>query len=135
MLTNNFEGQIIGGIARALGPVLIEDKTYDRRSGEVLANSFMDHAMPRADDFNAVAIEDNPVPMPTNPLGVKGAPATPARSLSAGVNAIVDALSVLGIRHIDTPCTPYRVWQAIASAGARVTQAGTAPSLTSAAVT
>jgi carbon-monoxide dehydrogenase large subunit len=66
------------------------------------------------------------VPTPTNPLGVKGAgEAGTVGSLSAGVNAIVDALSVYGIRHIDTPCTPYRVWQAIASAGARVTEPGT----------
>ena len=64
-----------------------------------------------------VTIEDNPVPTPTNPLGVKGAgEAGTVGSLSAGVNAIVDALSVLGIRHIDTPCTPYRVWQAIQAA-------------------
>jgi aerobic carbon-monoxide dehydrogenase large subunit len=77
----------------------------------------MDYAMPRADNFCAVVIEDNPVPTPTNPLGVKGAgEAGTVGSLSAGVNAIVDALSVLGIRHIDTPCTPYRVWQAIANA-------------------
>jgi len=62
------------------------------------------------------------LPTPTNPLGVKGAgEAGTVGSLSAGVNAIVDALSVLGIRHIDMPCTPYRVWQAIANAGARVT--------------
>jgi hypothetical protein len=65
------------------------------------------------------------VPTPTNPLGVKGAgEAGTVGSLSAGVNAIVDALSVLGIRHIDTPCTPYRVWQAIADAGG----GGTRPS-------
>ena len=64
--------------------------------------------MPRAENFCSVTIEDNPVPTPTNPLGVKGAgEAGTVGSLSAGVNAIVDALSVLGIRHIDTPCTPY----------------------------
>jgi carbon-monoxide dehydrogenase large subunit len=57
------------------------------------------------------------VPTPTNPLGVKGAgEGGTVGSLSAGVNAIVDALSVLGIKHIDTPCTPYRVWQAIQQA-------------------
>ena len=57
------------------------------------------------------------MPTPTNPLGVKGAgEAGTVGSLSAGVNAIVDALSVYGIRHIDTPCTPYRVWQAIQAA-------------------
>jgi aerobic carbon-monoxide dehydrogenase large subunit len=77
----------------------------------------MDYAMPRAADFCDVAIEDNPVPTPTNPLGVKGAgEAGTVGSLPAGVNAIVDALSVYGISHIDTPCTPYRVWQAIEKA-------------------
>src|SRR5215471_5243330 len=113
------KGQIMGGIAQGMGQVLMEDKAYDE-AGQVLAGSFMDYAMPRADDFCAVVIEDNPVPTPTNPLGVKGAgEAGTVGSLSAGVNAIVDALSVLGIRHIDTPCTPYRVWQAIADAGGR----------------
>ena len=110
------KGQIMGGIAQGLGQVLMEDKSYDK-AGQVLTGSFMDYAMPRADNFCAVVIEDNPVPTPTNPLGVKGAgEAGTVGSLSAGVNAIVDALSVLGIRHIDTPCTPYRVWQAIANA-------------------
>ncbi len=113
------KGQIMGGIAQGLGQVLMEDKSYDE-AGQVLSGSFMDYAMPRADDFNDVVIEDNPVPTPTNPLGVKGAgEAGTVGSLSAGVNAIVDALSVFGIRHIDTPCTPYRVWQAIKNASAR----------------
>jgi carbon-monoxide dehydrogenase large subunit len=110
------KGQIMGGIAQGMGQVLMEDKAYDE-AGQVLSGSFMDYAMPRADDFCPVVIEDNPVPTPTNPLGVKGAgEAGTVGSLSAGVNAIVDALSVLGIKHIDTPCTPYRVWQAIENA-------------------
>jgi len=110
------KGQIMGGIAQGLGQVLMEDKAYDE-AGQVLTGSFMDYAMPRADDFSDVVIEDNPVPTPTNPLGVKGAgEAGTVGSLSAGVNAIVDALSVFGIRHVDTPCTPYRVWQAIRDA-------------------
>ena len=117
------KGQIMGGIAQGIGQVLMEDKCYDA-AGQVLAGSFMDYAMPRADDFGAVVIEDNPVPTPTNPLGVKGAgEAGTVGSLSAGVNAIVDALSVLGIRHVDTPCTPYRVWRAIATANT-TTKAG-----------
>ncbi len=67
-----------------------------------------------------MVIEDNPVPTPTNPLGVKGAgEAGTVGSLSAGVNAIVDALSVLGIKHIDMPCTPFKVWQAIHGGDAR----------------
>jgi carbon-monoxide dehydrogenase large subunit len=110
------KGQIMGGIAQGMGQVLMEDKAYDE-GGQVISGSFMDYAMPRAENFCPVTIEDNPVPTPTNPLGVKGAgEAGTVGSLSAGVNAIVDALSVLGIRHIDTPCTPYRVWQAIQAA-------------------
>jgi carbon-monoxide dehydrogenase large subunit len=110
------KGQIMGGIAQGMGQVLMEDKAYDT-GGQVLTGSFMDYAMPRAENFCSVTIEDNPVPTPTNPLGVKGAgEAGTVGSLSAGVNAIVDALSVLGIRHIDTPCTPYKVWQAIQDA-------------------
>jgi aerobic carbon-monoxide dehydrogenase large subunit len=116
------KGQIMGGIAQGMGQVLMEDKSYDD-AGQVLTGSFMDYAMPRADHFCNVVIEDNPVPTPTNPLGVKGAgEAGTVGSLSAGVNAIVDALSARGIRHIDTPCTPYRVWQAIANVGASVTK-------------
>ena len=111
------KGQIMGGIAQGIGQVLMEDKAYDPQTGQVIAGSFMDYAMPRAADFCPVTIEDNPVPTPTNPLGVKGAgEAGTVGSLSAGVNAIVDALSVLGIRHIDTPCTPFKVWQAIQAA-------------------
>ena len=110
------KGQIMGGIAQGLGQVLLEDKTYDI-NGQVLSGSFMDYAMPRAEHFCDFKIEDNPVPTQTNPLGVKGAgEAGTVGSLSAGVNAIVDALSIYGIRHIDTPCTPYRVWRAIEEA-------------------
>lgn len=111
------KAQIMGGIAQGLGQVLMEDKTYDPQTGQLLAGSFMDYAMPRASDFCDTVITDNPVPTPTNPLGVKGAgEAGTVGSLSAGVNAIVDALSVYGIRHVDTPCTPLRVWQAIQAA-------------------
>ena len=111
------KGQIMGGIAQGMGQVLMEDKAYDPQTGQVVAGSFMDYTMPRAHNFCSVTIEDNPVPTPTNPLGVKGAgEAGTVGSLSAGTNAIVDALSVLGIRHIDTPCTSYRVWQAIQQA-------------------
>ena len=110
------KGQIMGGIAQGMGQVLMEDKAYDS-NGQVLSGSFMDYAMPRAEHFCDFKIEDNPVPTPTNPLGVKGAgEAGTVGSLSAGVNAIVDALSIYGIHHIDTPCTPYRVWSAIEDA-------------------
>jgi len=79
----------------------------------------MDYCMPRADDFCNVNFEENEVPTPTNPLGVKGAgEAGTVGSLSAGTNAIVDALSQFGIAHIDTPCTPFKVWKAIHDATA-----------------
>ena len=114
------KGQIMGGIAQGIGQVLMEDKTYDPDTGQVLAGSFMDYGMPRADDFCPVEIVDNPVPTSTNPLGVKGAGESgTVGALSAGLNAIVDALSVYGIRHIDTPVTPLKVWQAIQGARAR----------------
>ena len=107
------KGQIVGGVAQGIGQILMEDIRFDE-TGQILTASFMDYAMPRADDFSPIDVKSNPVPTPTNPLGVKGAgEAGTVGSLSAGVNAIVDALSVYGIRHIDTPCTPYRVWQAI----------------------
>ena len=64
------KGQIMGGIAQGMGQVLMEDKAYDPQSGQVIAGSFMDYAMPRAEHFCSVTIEDNPVPTPTNPLGV-----------------------------------------------------------------
>ncbi|MDE0797785.1 MAG: molybdopterin-dependent oxidoreductase, partial [Alphaproteobacteria bacterium] len=112
-------GQIMGGIAQGMGQVLMEDKTYDSVSGQLIAGSFMDYCMPRANDFCDVQFEENEVPTLTNPLGVKGAgEAGTVGSLSAGTNAIVDALSVFGIGHIDTPCTPNKVWKAIQDAKA-----------------
>jgi len=112
-------GQIMGGIAQGMGQVLMEDKTYDHETGQLLAGSFMDYCMPRARDFCDVNFEENEVPSPTNPLGVKGAgEAGTVGSLSAGTNAIVDALSHLGVDHIDTPCTPLKVWQALRDAQA-----------------
>lgn len=108
------EGQIMGGISQGMGQVLMEDKTYDANTGQVLSGSFMDYSMPRADDFCGFVIENNAVPTSMNPLGVKGAgEAGAVGALSAGVNAIVDSLSIYGISHIDTPATPYRIWQAI----------------------
>ncbi len=113
------KGQIMGGIAQGIGQVLMEDKTYDPETGQLIAGSFMDYCMPRADDFCDVAFQENVVPTPTNPLGAKGAgEAGTVGSLSAGVNAIVDALSPLGVRHVDTPCTPLRVWEAMQKAKA-----------------
>jgi carbon-monoxide dehydrogenase large subunit len=80
----------------------------------------MDYALPRATDAPEFVVQNHPVPAKTNPLGVKGCgEAGCAGGLGSVMNAIVDALSVYGIRHIDMPATPYRVWRAIEDARAR----------------
>jgi carbon-monoxide dehydrogenase large subunit len=80
----------------------------------------MDYAMPRADDLSSIEVKSHPVPTKTNPLGVKGAgEAGTVGALPAVTNAVVDALSPLGIRHIEMPATPERIWRAIAEAKAK----------------
>ena len=111
------EGQIIGGVAQGVGQALMEDIRFDPASGQLLTGSFMDYAMPRADDFCAMTMKSNPVPTKTNPLGVKGAgEAGCVGALPAVANALVDALSPLGIRHVEMPATPERLWRAMHSA-------------------
>ena len=108
------EGQIRGGIAQGVGQVLMEDIRFDPDSGQLLTGSFMDYAMPRADTLSAIDCEDHPVPTQTNPLGVKGAgEAGNVGALPAIGNALVNALSPLGIRHIEMPATPERLWRAM----------------------
>ena len=108
------EGQIRGGIAQGVGQVLMEDIRFDPDSGQLLTGSFMDYAMPRADTLSAIDCEDHPVPTRTNPLGVKGAgEAGNVGALPAIGNALVNALSPLGIRQIEMPATPERLWRAM----------------------
>ncbi len=112
------KGQIHGGIAQGAGQALFEDIAFDPESGQLLTGSFMDYAMPRADDFSMIEVKSNPVPTKTNPLGVKGCgEAGTVGALPAVANAIVDALSPLGVRHIEMPSTPERIWRAIQGAG------------------
>jgi carbon-monoxide dehydrogenase large subunit len=107
-------GQIIGGVAQGAGQILMEDIRFDADSGQLISGSFMDYAMPRADDLSAVAVKSHPVPTSTNPLGVKGCgEAGCVGAMPAVANAIVDALSVYGVRHIEMPATPERVWRTI----------------------
>jgi aerobic carbon-monoxide dehydrogenase large subunit len=111
------KGQIQGGVVQGLGQVLMEQVVYDRQSGQLLTASFMDYAMPRADDVCMMEIESNPVPTKLNPLGVKGAgEAGTVGALPAVMNAIMDALAPLGVKALDMPASPLRVWQAIAAA-------------------
>jgi carbon-monoxide dehydrogenase large subunit len=107
------KGQIVGGAVQGIGQVLMEDIRFDA-GGQLLTGSFMDYAVPRADDLSGFEVESNPVPTRTNPLGVKGAgEAGCVGALPAVANALVDALSHLGIRHVDMPATPERLWRAI----------------------
>ena len=90
---------------------------YDAASGQLVSGSFMDYAMPRAADLCAIETESNPVPTKQNPLGVKGAgEAGTVGALPAVLSAALDALAPLGIRHIEMPLTPERVWRAIQEA-------------------
>ncbi|HEX3972187.1 MAG TPA: xanthine dehydrogenase family protein molybdopterin-binding subunit [Stellaceae bacterium] len=110
-------GQIHGGVGQGIGQCFTENLVYDPKSGQCLTGSFMDYGMPRASDMCSFETEENPVPTKTNPLGAKGAgEAGNVGALAAIMNAVVDALSPLGITHIDMPATPHRVWQAIQTA-------------------
>jgi aerobic carbon-monoxide dehydrogenase large subunit len=107
------KGQIVGGVAQGVGQVLMEDIRFNE-DGQNLTASFMDYAMPRATDISAVDVKSNPVPTMTNPLGVKGAgEAGCVGAMPAVANALVDALSHLGVRHIEMPATPERLWRTI----------------------
>jgi carbon-monoxide dehydrogenase large subunit len=111
------EGQIIGGIAQGVGQILMEDIRFDAESGQLLTGSFMDYAMPRADNFSPIHCESNPVPTKTNPLGVKGAgEAGAVGAMPALGNALIDALKPLGIRESAMPATPEVLWRAIRGA-------------------
>jgi carbon-monoxide dehydrogenase large subunit len=113
------EGQTHGGVVQGLGQALMEGAFYDN-DGQLLTGSFMDYAMPRAKDAVNFAIESHPVPTKTNPVGAKGCgEAGVSGGLPTVINAIVDALSDYGIRHIEMPATPQRVWQAIHEAQAK----------------
>jgi len=93
---------------------VLERTSYDPTSGQLLSGSFMDYTMPRADDLPDIEVEFIEVPCASNPLGVKGAgEAGAVGSPPAVINAIIDALSPMGITHIDMPATPEVVWKAL----------------------
>jgi carbon-monoxide dehydrogenase large subunit len=112
------EGQVHGGIVQGIGQALLEQAVYDNDSGQLLSGSFMDYAMPRAGDIPSFAFSTHNVPTKGNPLGVKGAgEAGAVGAPPAVINAIVDALNRrAGVRHIDMPATPRRVWEALHAA-------------------
>jgi aerobic carbon-monoxide dehydrogenase large subunit len=111
------EGQIMGGIAQGIGQALLEKIVYEEGSGQLQSGSFMDYALPRADDMPTFKLRLAEIACTTNPLGVKGVGESGViGSPAAVINALLDALRVLGVEHIDMPATPMRVWKAIQAA-------------------
>ena len=111
------DGQIHGAIAQGVGQALYEQCHYDPGSGQLLTGSFMDYTMPRVDCFPPFKTEIVENPSPTHPLGIRPAGeggTTPA--LGVVINAVVDALSEFGVKHVEMPATPERIWRAIREA-------------------
>jgi carbon-monoxide dehydrogenase large subunit len=112
-----FEGQIHGGIAQGASQIMMEEVLYDRKTGQMLNASFMDYAMPRADDFCSFELHKNVIPTARNPLGVKGVGEAGTLGAMPGVlNAVNDALFRIGAPTVEMPATPQRVWAAIRAA-------------------
>ncbi len=110
------EGQVQGGAVQGLGQVLLEGAVYDT-DGQLVTGSFMDYSMPRAHDVSMIEVANRPVPTKTNPVGAKGCgEAGASGGLPAVANAVIDALAEYGIRHLEMPMTPARIWQAIQDA-------------------
>jgi carbon-monoxide dehydrogenase large subunit len=115
------EGQVHGGLAQGIAQALLEEMVYDE-SGQLLTGTLMDYALPRADTFPAFTVDKTVTPTPLNPLGVKGiGEAATIGSTPAIANAVIDALSPLGVRHLDIPLRPERVWQAMQRGAAEQT--------------
>jgi carbon-monoxide dehydrogenase large subunit len=107
-------GQTHGGIAQGVGQALLEHCAYNVESGQLLSGSLMDYAMPRADNFPFFNTQISEVPTPEHPLGIRPAgEGGTVPALAVVINAIVDALSDLGVRHVEMPATPERIWRAI----------------------
>ena len=110
------DGQVHGGVTHGIGQALMEGAIYDD-DGQLINGSYMDYALPRADELPRFETGRTVTPCPHNPLGVKGAGETGTIGATpAVVNAVIDALWPLGVRHLEMPLTPQRVWQAIQSA-------------------
>jgi aerobic carbon-monoxide dehydrogenase large subunit len=112
------DGQVHGGIAQGVAQALWEGAVYDGE-GQLTTSSLLDYAVPKAEFLPSFEVDRTETPTDVNPLGVKGAGETGTiASTPAVVNAVVDALAPLGIRHLDMPLTPERVWRAMREAGA-----------------
>jgi aerobic carbon-monoxide dehydrogenase large subunit len=110
-------GQMHGAVAQGIGQALTERCAYDPATGQLLSGSFLDYAIPRADDLPSISVTSRDVPSPTNPLGVKGAgEGGTVGAPGAVIHAILDALAPLGVTHVDMPATAETVWRAIQGA-------------------
>jgi carbon-monoxide dehydrogenase large subunit len=113
------EGQVHGGTVQGIGQALYERTIYDGDSGQLVTGSLMDYCLPRADDVPFFAFRYNEIPTKANPLGVKGAGEAGAIGAPpAVINGLVDALSAYGVRHVDMPATPEKVWRLLNQAEA-----------------
>jgi carbon-monoxide dehydrogenase large subunit len=111
------DGQTHGGIVQGVGQALMEHCLYEADSAQIVAGSFMDYCMPRADDVPSFDLANNQVPAPNNMLGVKGGGEGGTTAAPPAVmNAIVHALAEFGVRHMDMPATPEKIWRAIRGA-------------------
>ena len=110
------DGMVHGGVAQGIGQALTEEAIYDD-SGQLLTGSMMDYAVPTAEDMPSFELERTETPSTSNPLGIKGAGETGTIASSpAVINAVVDALSPFGVKHIDMPAKPEKVWRVIRDA-------------------
>ncbi len=111
------EGQLHGGIVQGIGQALYENCVYDEGSGQLLTGSFMDYCMPRADSVPKMTVATHSTKCTHTPMGVKGCGEVGTiGSPAAVINAVVDALSHLGVNHVDMPASPNRIWRIIQNA-------------------
>jgi carbon-monoxide dehydrogenase large subunit len=111
------DGQVHGGVAQSIGQALYEQVVYDA-DGQLVTGTFVDYALPTANEVPSFETDRTETPSPTNTLGVKGVGEAGTIAATAAVtNAVIDAIRPLGVSFIDMPLTPMRVWQAIHEAG------------------
>ncbi len=108
------EGQVHGGVLQGVGQALAEHAVYDGETGQLLAGSFMDYPMPRADWMRAIVCDEHPVPTKSNALGAKGVGESgTSGALPATMNAVLNAVRPAGVKDLDMPVTPDRLWRAL----------------------
>jgi len=114
------EGQVQGGVMQGVGQALAEHAVYDSETGQLLAGSFMDYPMPRADWMRAIRCDEHPVPTQSNALGAKGVGESgTSGALPATMNAVLNAVRAAGVKDLDMPVTPDRLWRALREARSR----------------